>query len=84
MNLQLPGYAVPDRISITRPLEANACYTYANLDGPGMIQTIRVAVRHPKLAQASRKAIIPICFGDEVERPEGGPRRLGFFLSGHD
>ncbi len=76
MNLQLPDYAVPDRISITRPLDPNECFTYAELDGPGVIQTVWVALRHPRqLAQASRKAIIRIYFDDEevpyVESPVG-------------
>ena len=76
MKLQLPDRAVPDRVSISRPLEPNERFTYAELDGPGVIQTVWVALAHPRrLSQASRKAIIRIYFDDEevphVESPVG-------------
>ncbi len=76
LNLQLPDFAVPDRVSIARPLQPNEKYTYAELDGPGVIRLLWVALQHPRsMTQASRKAIIRIFFDDEpiphVEAPVG-------------
>ena len=68
--------AVPDRVSITEALPANTRKTYAQLDGPGCIRHIWVALTHPqRLAMSSRKAVIRIYFDEEpvpyVEAPVG-------------
>ena len=67
LNLQLPDVAVPDRVSIARPLQSNERYTYAGLDGPGVIRLLWVTLQHPRrMTQASRKAIIRIFFDESI------------------
>ena len=59
MNLQLPKFAVPDRVSLTQPLPANEKVVYAELDGPGCIQHIWVVLTRPeRMPLTSRKAIM--------------------------
>ena len=73
MDLHLPQHAVPDRVSITEPLPANTRKSYAELDGPGCIRHIWVALAHPqRLALASRKAVIRIFFDEAPRRSAGG------------
>ena len=76
MDLHLPQNPIPDRVSITEALPANTRKSYAQLDGPGCIRHIWVALAHPqRLAMSSRKAVIRIYFDEEpvphVEAPVG-------------
>jgi hypothetical protein len=62
--LNLPGRAVPDRVSLVRKLEAGESAVYADLDGPGCIQHIWATIRGDL---AGRRVVIRIYFDDEPE-----------------
>jgi hypothetical protein len=71
--LQLTSQAVSDRASLTRPLEAREKHNYAQLDGPGCIHHIWVAMRPTE--NANRQVILRIFFDDStvphIEAPVG-------------
>ena len=71
--LQLPPRPVPDRASLTQPLEAREKRTYAQLDGPGCIRHLWVTLRPTD--NANRQVILRVYFDDSpvphIEAPVG-------------
>ena len=81
-NLDLPDYAVTDRVSLRDEVPANTKYVVAELDGPGCINHIWMTLTkpntvHPRYGSISdkpravmpnRKMILRIYF-DDAERP---------------
>ncbi len=72
-SLRLPPHPVPDRLSLTRAIPSKQKRTYAQLDGPGCIRHIWVAMRPNE--NANRQVILRFYFDDEpvphVEAPVG-------------
>lgn len=79
MDLNLPPRSVPDRISITTPLDAHQKQELAHLEGPGCIRHIFVVSgRHPRrttVSHMSRRTVMRIYFDGRdvpnVEAPIG-------------
>ena len=76
LNLDLPDGPVPSRVSVKRSVPANERVPFAEMEGPGCIRHIWVALKHPKaVSMGNRKILIRILFDDEpvpfVEAPVG-------------
>lgn len=68
LNLQLPDRPVPDRHSLMGYLPAGQRRVWAELEGPGCIRHIFVALNHPLMQpKGGRRAIIRIYFDDQPE-----------------
>jgi hypothetical protein len=71
--LRLPPRPVPDRASLTQPLEAGEKRTYAQLDGPGCIRHLWATLRPTE--NANRQVILRVYFDDApvpyIEAPVG-------------
>ncbi len=75
-GLDLPDQPVPDRVSITRRIEAERKESWAELEGPGCIRHLWVTLTRPgRMEMPNRKIIIRIFFDDSetphVEAPVG-------------